>query len=567
MAGMTIDTPSKLIGAPRFRVLLLGTALALFSSTAAVANTCKLAKIADLPVKLENNHVYVEGSINGRTMDIMLDTGAMRSLMPRSAATRLGLSRQQTSAKTFGVGGSTVMEVVSIDEFKIGGATRRGWRVYTAGERDFGASVGFILGEDFFSQLDVEFDLAHKAVRLFQPKDCSGVSLAYWSPTDYSAVEIERVDDFHPQIVLTALINDQPVDVLLDSGAGTSVVIKSAAGRVGVTPETPGVTAVGKSVGFGPNAVDSWIGPFKSFLIGNEKISDTSIRFADLFGTPGPHEHSMLLGADFFLAHRVFIAHSQRKVYFTYASGPVFQLTGPLTIRDRPSLEADDSSSTSGPAPVERPVSKSDSDTAAAPQSLRDSLMALIALGVPAMSASVRENRVSDYESKQDHKAIALAPSRGTWWRFTNNTSAIEESTLEGCQVYYGQPCAILAINDKIVADTSGNWQLRDMARVRYSGSFDPERIPVSWAGLKDNPSLAKYRAAQGPKALVFHPSGYLYWQWGAPDQYTAEQRAFDRCNNDPPRNGRDPPCYLYAVGDQVVLSKRQSKPTPKPER
>jgi len=334
---MTLDTLLKLIGARRFRVTLLCVALALVCSTAAAANTCKLIKIADLPVKLENNHVYVEGAINGRTIDIMLDTGAMRSLMPRPAATRLGLSRQETSFKSFGVGGGTTMEVVSINEFKIGGATRRAWRVYTAGDRDFGAS--FILGDDFFSQFDVEFDLAHKAVRLFQPKDCSGVSLAYWSPTDYSEVAIERVDDFHPQIVLTVLINDQPVDVLLDSGAGTSVIIKSAAARLGVTPETAGVAAVGKSVGVGPSAVDSWIGPFRSFVIGNEKISDTSIRFADLFGAPGPHEHSMLLGADFFFAHRVFIAHSQRKIYFTYAGGPVFQLTGPLTIRDRPSVE------------------------------------------------------------------------------------------------------------------------------------------------------------------------------------------------------------------------------------
>ncbi len=32
----------------------------------------------------------------------------------------------------------------------------------------------------------------------------------------------------------------------------------------------------------------------------------------------------MLLGVDFLRAHRVFVAHSQRKLYFTYAGGPVF---------------------------------------------------------------------------------------------------------------------------------------------------------------------------------------------------------------------------------------------------
>jgi hypothetical protein len=32
----------------------------------------------------------------------------------------------------------------------------------------------------------------------------------------------------------------------------------------------------------------------------------------------------MLLGADFFLSHRIFVSNEQHKVYFTYNGGPVF---------------------------------------------------------------------------------------------------------------------------------------------------------------------------------------------------------------------------------------------------
>lgn len=53
-----------------------------------------------------------------------------------------------------------------------------------AGEHDPGYDVAVLLGEDFFDQVDLEFDLAHKAVRLFQPKDCDRVSLAYWASGD-----------------------------------------------------------------------------------------------------------------------------------------------------------------------------------------------------------------------------------------------------------------------------------------------------------------------------------------------------------------------------------------------
>jgi uncharacterized caspase-like protein len=215
---------------------------------------------------------------------------------------------------------------------------------------------------------------------------------------------------------------------------------------------------------------------------------------------------------------------------------------------------------------VESPASKP-IPTAGAP-SLHDSLAGLIALGVPSMSASNRDGIISEYESWQVNKAIALAPSRGTWkrWSRTSSAQVEEEKTLEACQVYYGQPCAILAVNDQVVADTSGNWQLRDMARVRYSGAFDPDRVPVAWP-LTNTAVVDQYRASKGPKAAVLHPWGYLLMEWDKPDQNVAEQRAFDRCNNDPRTNGRDGPCYLYAVGDQVVLSKRQTRPRAQPDR
>ena len=37
----------------------------------------------------------------------------------------------------------------------------------------------------------------------------------------------------------------------------------------------------------------------------------------------------MLIGADFFLSHRIYVASSQRKLYFTYNGGPVFNLDTP----------------------------------------------------------------------------------------------------------------------------------------------------------------------------------------------------------------------------------------------
>jgi hypothetical protein len=73
-----------------------------------------------------------------------------------------------------------------------------------------------------------------------------------------------------------------------------------------------------------------------SLLIGNEMIRNTSIVISDLRGSALADSNNMrtadflreqaemLLGADFLQAHRVLIALSQRRLYFTYLGGGVF---------------------------------------------------------------------------------------------------------------------------------------------------------------------------------------------------------------------------------------------------
>jgi hypothetical protein len=61
------------------------------------------------------------------------------------------------------------------------------------------------------------------------------------------------------------------------------------------------------------------LAPFSSFKVGDEEIRNPRLRVGDTReGT------DMLLGADFFLSHRIFVSNEQRKVYFTYNGGPVF---------------------------------------------------------------------------------------------------------------------------------------------------------------------------------------------------------------------------------------------------
>jgi clan AA aspartic protease (TIGR02281 family) len=308
---------------------------------AAESPGCTFARIAEWPVRIEHGHLITDGAINGKPVAVLLDTGAMQTLVLRSAAERLDLTRWGVNgARMYGVGGESVVSRTLVDEFRVGQFARKNLQMMVAGERDFGADV--LLGEDFFRQFDVEFDLAANRVRLYRSEHCAATLLAYWAGADVGQVEFDSTGDGRPEIVLTVEVNGRPLTALLDSGASGSILDKAEAARVGVAPDTPGVVAAPARGGLGGNSIPSWIGSFKSFTIGNETIRDTEIAFADVFkgaaskriGSNVPVKveglPSMLLGYDFLRSHRVLIAHSQHRIYFTYNGGPVFARMPPV---------------------------------------------------------------------------------------------------------------------------------------------------------------------------------------------------------------------------------------------
>jgi len=291
------------------RVLLVAVTFAV-TGPAFAAPGCALKPFDVWHVWLEQNKVLVEGAIKGKRVAVILDTGAQRTVILRPAARRLGLRTWLTSYSMDGVDGKVPVDVTVIDEVRIGTATRRNWHMLVLGEQDFGDDVAIILGDDFFQRADIEFDLPHRVVRMFRPgPECAGESLAYWGAA--SVVRMGPVER-RPRILVPTAINGESFWAVLDSGAAVTQLDATTAAAVGVTPDTPGVTVAGTTSGLRASEAITWLGAFESFAIGDEGVSRPNLLFGDL-----RLPRSLLLGADFLLEHRVLIAHSQRKVYFS----------------------------------------------------------------------------------------------------------------------------------------------------------------------------------------------------------------------------------------------------------
>lgn len=314
------------------RVPALLAALALASAGPAAAK-CQFMKITEMPVTMSGSKPVVKVLIDGAEARLVADSGAFFSVLTPTAAARLGIkTRPAIGFEVRGAGGSERVAVGTVKDFSFAGL-KLGKADFLVAGRNMDGDVDGFLGQNMLGGVEIEYDLANGMLRLFKAKDCPTEVLAYWSTKAAPGIlPISRVTPTERHITGSGKVNGQPIRVMFDTGAGRSVLRRGAAERLGIRIDGPGVVSGGLSWGFGSRLFESWIAPVDSFEIADEKIQHTRLRIADM----ALDDADMLLGADFFLSHRVLISSTQHRLYFTYNGGPVFNLDGPPAADARP---------------------------------------------------------------------------------------------------------------------------------------------------------------------------------------------------------------------------------------
>ena len=244
--------------------------------------------------------------------------------MTDEAAAQLGMKKSSApfGLTLRGVGGATsIARAVEADTLDFAGGHFQKMQ-FLAGGRMGGGDVSGLIGQNLLGNYDMEYDLANGVVRFFLAKDCkANVNLAYWS-AGKALSRIDLIDTSpNPKLVLKvqgpARINGKSIRVVFDSGAGVSFLSRPASARAGVPVSSEGVAAAGVTYGVYGGGQETFLAPFDSFAIGGEEIKNTRLRVADIqLGEP-----DMLIGADFFLSHRILVSKAQGKIYFTYNGG------------------------------------------------------------------------------------------------------------------------------------------------------------------------------------------------------------------------------------------------------
>lgn len=294
------------------RARLMGSIAALAAlslSSAVMAGQCQQRKIGELPIEMSGSLPIVSTKINGTAVRFFLSAGSAYSMIWSDAARRYQLP-------------ITKGYIATVNTFEFLGVPFSNVQ-FTIRNSSADDPAGFI-GQNVLQISDEEYDLANGVVRFFKPLGCDQQPLAYWATTiPYTSVPLQSKFEGFLTLVATSVVNGRDITAWLSTGSPRSYLSLDAAARIGITPTSPGVTYVA-TTGLGK----VWSAPVDSFQLGGEKVGHTHLLFVEYARMP----YDMVLGNDFFLSHRIYVAYGQNKLYFTYNGGPLFNLDLPQVL-------------------------------------------------------------------------------------------------------------------------------------------------------------------------------------------------------------------------------------------
>ncbi len=356
-------------------VALCGLAL----SAAARAEECKLTPVAAWPLLAAVQNVpVVPAHIADQSVWLIIDTGAVRSLIfahaadalklarkelrnnldtvanlgpaPRPVVTRRGnmasgaptttppeidtskivmLNQRQTEATAvFGTGGQAIREETEGKPVRLGRLDFPDLSFLVLPDQAVGdTGVAGMVGMDVLRGYDIELNLAQHWINLFSQDHCAG-KVVYWGEAYLQApIEISETG----QITVEARLDGQRVRALIDTGASHSAIHQGDASWLfGFTAQSPGATALDPTLAADGAVLTAYRAPFKTLELAGITFGNPDIHVlpnakafnqTDRTGLAQRRTDPVLtLGVNELSRLRIFLALREKMLYVTPAS-------------------------------------------------------------------------------------------------------------------------------------------------------------------------------------------------------------------------------------------------------
>ncbi len=313
---------------------LLLSCLAMQQAQAFGDTHCHYHRFVDLPVQVTDGNVLAQGSVDGHAATISIHTASHKSFINETLVNQIGLPLTHSGLYMLTAEGPKETFVTIIHELGLGDKSMKQQLRFMVDTRT-GLHSEVEIGSDFLSGIDTEVSLAENKVRLFQPENCDSTYLGYWAD-NASVTWLSQVSAHDHRPIISVTVNGQALRAVIDTASKQSFIDLSAAKSAGVTPESTGAKKMPNWTDAKGDEFESWLVPIDQISIADENIKNAKLLVADIWGLARENAHTrganqafdkqpdVILGLDFLKAHRVLLAYSQNRLYFTFLGGSAF---------------------------------------------------------------------------------------------------------------------------------------------------------------------------------------------------------------------------------------------------
>ncbi|WP_428490236.1 retroviral-like aspartic protease family protein [Rhodopila sp.] len=297
-------------------LLLLATILARCAPPP--ATDCKLTMVARMPLTVQDRLLVVPATIDGKEVNLVVDSGAERSTISEAVARRLALPPEPGyTTRALGVGGVTTTTDVRVRRLILGGVHFPLDRI-AVGSFDLRTALGLnadgLLGADILLAFDLDIDVPGGKLTLYRRRICPGMRPPWTEP----AIEIAGVRARRDRLLVPFQLDDVPGMAILDTGAQANVIGIDMARRMGLDQRTLANDPAVRQRGVGPTETISRLHQFRSLRIG--PVTRYQPRITVMTSDFGVGD--ALIGEQFLQGRRVWLAFHSRQIFVSPASQP-----------------------------------------------------------------------------------------------------------------------------------------------------------------------------------------------------------------------------------------------------
>lgn len=298
----------------------------------AASSLCSVTHIASLTLRNTGYTLTLSANINGKNLSLVLDTGAEGSLLTAHALAGLDLQPDNTRhAALIGVDGRRHnVPLIAVDDLSFHNSDKHlislGRYFFPLGELPgipmITPPILGLLGMDILGQYDLDIDLPHQRLALWQV--ALGSFMCHTPP--YWNDKTHPVQSLTPQIhnrrfIIPFTLDGHQGTALIDTGARSHILSTGFAHKMGINDDElahdPGGLSGSIASGQHYHERPYYWHHFHLLQIGTENDHNPTLTVAPL-----QTEVDMLLGADWLTTHRVWLSPTAKKIFIQATPSP-----------------------------------------------------------------------------------------------------------------------------------------------------------------------------------------------------------------------------------------------------